>query len=156
MLTIDTGGYNGYYINYWTLDFWKLVPFLKLDFARAQLYAIGLGLSKMSIIFLYQRIFEGPRLRWALLGTQAFNGLLTLSFFLTAFFVARPFWCTFSAELSSECTYNDVWDGTGAFSAVNAVFDLWLVAIPAVVVWKLQMKTERKINVITVFATGIL
>lgn len=133
-----------------------MVPALKLDFSRAQLYSIGLGLSKMSIIFLYQRIFEGPRLRWALLATQTFNALLTLSYFISAFFVQRPFKCTFQVELDSGCTYNDVWDGSGAFSAVNAAFDIWLVAIPAAVVWKLQMKTERKINVIAVFATGIL
>lgn len=111
----------------------------------------------MSIIFLYQRIFEGPRLRWVLLGTQTFNAALTLSYFLTAFWVAQPFSCTFEINLvATNCTYNDVWDGTGAFSAVNAAFDVWLVGIPAVVVWRLQMKTERKLNVIAVFATGIL
>lgn len=149
-------GFYGDYINYWTLDFWKLPPFLKLDFARAELYAIGLGVSKMSIIFLYQRIFEGPRLRWVLIGTQIFNALLMLSYFLAAFFVAKPFECMFVVNLASNCTYYDVWDGTGAYSAVNAVFDVWLVAIPACVVWSLQMKTERKLNVIAVFATGVL
>lgn len=110
----------------------------------------------MSIIFLYQRIFEGPRLKMVLIGTQVFNALLMLSYFLAAFFVARPFECMFDVNLPSNCTYNDVWDGTGAYSAVNAVFDVWLVAIPAIVVWRLQMKTERKVNVIAVFATGIL
>lgn len=132
------------------------MPSLKVDFIRAQFYAIGLGLSKMSIIFLYQRIFEGPRLRIVLLGTQAFNAALTLSYFLAAFWVAQPFSCTFEVDLGKNCTYHDVWDGTGAYSAVNAVFDIWLVGIPAAVVWKLQMKTERKLNVIAVFSTGIL
>lgn len=62
----------------------------------------------------------------------------------------------FVVDLPSICTYNDAWDGTGAYSAVNAAFDMWLVAIPAFVVWRLQMKTERKVNVIAVFATGVL
>lgn len=149
-------GYYGVYINYWSLDFWKFPPVFKIDFARAQLYAVGLGLCKMSIIFLYQRIFEGPRLRLVLLGTQIFNGLLTLSYFLTAFFVYMPFNCEFVFELPSNCKFNDVWDRSGAYSAINAAFDVWLVAVPAFVVWRLQMKTERKLNVIAVFAAGIL
>lgn len=149
-------GFYGNYVNYWTLDFWKLPLFLKLDFARAELYAITLGMSKMSVLFLYQRIFEGPRLRLVLLCSQIFNILLMLSYFLAAFFVAKPFHCMFIIDLPSNCTYNDVWDGSGAYSAVNAAFDVWLVAIPACVVWRLQMKTERKINVIAVFATGVL
>lgn len=149
-------GYYGDYINYWTLEFWNLPPFWKIDFARAELYAVCLGVCKMSIIFFYQRIFEGPRLRWVLLGTQTFNTLLTLSYFISAFLVAQPFHCNFILDQHRNCTYNDFWDGSGAYSAVNAVFDIWLVAIPAFVVWRLQMKTERKLNVIAVFATGIL
>lgn len=151
-----TEGHYGYYVNFWTLDFWKIPLFLRFNFARAQLYAVGLGLSKTSIIFLYQRIFEGPRLGRVLLGTHAFNAALALSYFLASFWASTPFICMFDFEQASDCTYHDVWDASGAFSAVNAAFDLWLVIIPAVVVWKLQMKTERKINVIAVFATGIL
>lgn len=121
------------------------------------LYAIGLGLSKASIVFLYQRIFEGPRLRWVLLAAQVFNALLALSYVVTAFFTARPFGCSFVLdEPAGGCTYNDVWDGSGAYSAVNAAYDAWLVGIPAVVVWRLQMRTANKVGVIAVFAAGVL
>lgn len=149
-------GQYGDYINYWTLDLQNFPSFFKTDFARAQLYAVCLGVSKMSIVFLYQRIFEGSRLRRVLLGTQAFNALLILSYVVSAFLVARPFGCDFVLDVPGGCAYDDVWDGSGAYSAVNAAFDVWLVAVPAVVVWRLQMRTERKMNVIAVFATGIL
>ena len=137
MLTSRAEGHYGFYTDYWTLDFWKVQPFLEIDFVRAQLYAIDLGLSKMSIIFLYQRIFEGPRLRLVLLGTQTFNTALMLSYFLAAFWAAQPFSCMFEVNQANGCTYHDVWDGTGAFSAVNAVFDIWLVGIPVAVIWKI-------------------
>lgn len=153
---LNAVGHYGDYINYWTLDLDNFPPFFKLNFARAQLYAISLGTCKTSIIFLYQRIFEGPRLRLVLLATQAFNVLLTLSYVVSAFFVARPFGCDFVLDIPETCSYDDVWDGSGAFSSVNAAFDVWLVAVPAFVVWRLQMRTERKINVVAVFATGIL
>lgn len=146
----------GYYRNYWTLDFENLPPFLKNDFARVEIYAICLGVCKSSIIFLYQRLFEGPRLRWVLWATQTFNAALALSYFIATFFDARPLSCEFVVEVPAGCIFSDVWDGSGAFPAVNAVFDIWLVAIPAFVVWRLQMKTGRKISVIAVFAAGIL
>lgn len=146
----------GYYRNYWTLDFDNIPPYLKADFARTVVYAVGLGLCKASIICLYQRIFEGPRLRWMLLLSQIFNAILSLSFVISAFFVAQPFSAQFEVDRPANYVYHDVWDGTGAFSTVNAAWDIWLIAIPAVVVCQLRMKTERKLNVIGVSATGIM
>lgn len=58
--------------------------------------------------------------------------------------------------MDSRCVVNDVWDGSGASSAVNAAFDIWLILVPAFVVWRLQMKITRKLSVISVFATGFL
>lgn len=148
--------YYGYYRLYWTLDFWKYPYFLRVDFARAETYAIGLGLCKMSILFLYQRVFEGPRLRIVLVVTQVFNVLLILSYVIATCFVSIPFACQFYLDMPAGCTYHDVWDGSGAYSALNAALDIWMVIIPAVIVWRLQMKTTRKISVIAIFATGIV
>lgn len=149
-------GYYGYFINYWTLDLAKLPYFWRIDFCRAILYSVGLGLCKMSIILLYQRVFEGSRLRQVLIATHTFNILLVLSYVLSAFLVSRPLSCNWELNQSADCKYNDVWDGSGAYSAVNAVFDVWLVVIPAVVVGRLQMKRESKVSVTAVFATGIV
>lgn len=143
------------YQNLWTLDFWKLPYFWRVNFVRAEVYAVGLGLSKMSILFLYQRIFEGPRLKRVLVATQVFNVLLTLSYVIATFFVSMPFDCQFYLDGPAYCRYDDVWDGSGAYSALNAALDAWMVIIPAVVVWRLQMKTMRKLSVIAIFATGI-
>lgn len=144
-----------YYQNRWTLDFWKIPIFWRINFARAVVYAVGLGLSKMSILFLYQRVFEGPRLKRVLIGTQVVNGLLTLSYVVATFLVSIPFECQFYLDSPEYCRYNDFWDGSGAYSAFNAALDVWMVVIPAVVVWQLQMKTGRKLSVIAIFATGI-
>lgn len=55
-----------------------------------------------------------------------------------------------------NCVKNDVWDGSGANAAVNAALDLWLIIIPAVSIWKLQMKVSQKMSLIGIFATGFL
>lgn len=85
-----------------------------------------------------------------------FNILLALSYFLAAFFVWRPFACNFMVDPDRDCVKNDVWDGSGANAAVNAALDIWLIIIPAIAIWKLQMKVSRKLSLIAIFATGIL
>lgn len=54
------------------------------------------------------------------------------------------------------CVKNDVWDGSGANAAVNGALDLWLIIIPAVLIWKLQMKIAKKLSLIAIFTTGFL
>lgn len=157
MILISTiGGYYGFYIHSWDLDFVRLEKFYKANFARAEIYPLALGACKMSIIFLYQRIFEGPRMRRVLLGTHIFNVLLSLAFFITTFFVIWPLRCNWQVDMESYCVENDFWDGSGAASAVNAALDIWLVLVPAFVVSRLQMNVGRKLSVISVLATGFL
>lgn len=155
-MTSTAGGYYGFYIHSWDLNFERLIKFLKANFARAEIYPLALGACKMSIIFLYQRIFEGPRIKWVLWGTQVFNILLSLTFFITTFFVFQPLSCNWQVDMDSSCVVKDVWDGSGASSAINAAFDIWLILVPAFIVWRLQMKITRKLSVISVFATGFL
>ncbi|KAL1853099.1 hypothetical protein Daus18300_011927 [Diaporthe australafricana] len=109
----------------------------------------------MSIIFFYQRIFEGPKVRRVLWGTQIFNILLALAYFIAQCFVSQPLYCEWTFAQGPECTYNDVFDGTGAYSALNAALDLWLVGVAAFLIWKLQMKVTKRLSVIAVIATGI-
>lgn len=56
--------------------------------------------------------------------------------------------------LEKSCVYKDVWFQAGAFAALNALLDIMLVAMPAVMVWRSQMNKTRKISAIAVFATG--
>lgn len=150
-------GHYGHYQHYWDLDFWKALIFLRLNLSRALLYCITLATCKASIIFLYQRIFNTSNvLRWVFWATHAFNILLALSYFLASIFVWRPFACHFMVDLDDSCVKNDVWDGSGANAAVNAALDIWLIIVPAVAIWKLQMKISKKLNLVAIFATGFL
>lgn len=151
-------GHYGQYGNFWTLDFGKLPVFWKLDFARAIAYAFALAACKTAILFTYQRLFERPgsRLRYVLWVTHALNVLLAFSYVIQAFLMERPLRCFWELDAEQECVYRDVWFGSGGYSAVNAVLDMILVAIPAVMVARLRMTTNRKLSVIAVFGTGIL
>lgn len=126
--------------------------------SRTLLYSIILGICKASIIFLYQRIFDTTNntLRRVLWGTHVLNVLLALAYCLAEIFVWRPFSCHFMVDIDASCAKNDAYDGSGANAAVNAAFDIWLIIIPAVTIWKLQMKITQKLSLIAIFATGFL
>ncbi|KAG8158476.1 hypothetical protein KVR01_011598 [Diaporthe batatas] len=149
-------GVIGCYVHFWDLDFEKLPGFYKVNFARAQLYAITLAVTKMSILFFYQRIFDGPRVRRVLWATQIFNISLAVAYFIAQFLVSQPLYCEWTFDQGDECTYHDAFDGSGAYSALNAALDLWMVLLAAFLIWKLQMKVNQRLSVIAVFATGIL
>lgn len=110
----------------------------------------------MSILFLYQRIFDGAKVRRFLWATQIFNVSLAVAYFIAQFLVSQPLYCEWTFDQGDECTYHDVFDGSGAYSALNAALDLWMVLLAAFLIWKLQMKVNKKLSVIAVFATGIL
>ena len=130
--------------------------FYKVNFARAEIYAIALAVTKMSILFFYQRIFEFPQVTRVLAATQIFNASLAVAYFVALFFVSQPLYCEWTFDQGPECTYKDVFDGSGAYSALNAALDLWMVGVAAFLIWKLQMRVTKKLSVIAVFATGFL
>ncbi|KAK7698693.1 hypothetical protein SLS64_012304 [Diaporthe eres] len=149
-------GVIGCYVHLWDLDFEKVPEFYKINFARAQLYAITLAVTKMSILFFYQRIFEGPKVQRVLWATQFFNISLAVAYFIAQCFVSQPLYCEWTFDQGPECTYHDIFDGSGAYSALNAALDLWMVLVAAFLIWKLQMKVTKKLGVIAIFATGFL
>ncbi|KAL2289818.1 hypothetical protein FJTKL_01129 [Diaporthe vaccinii] len=147
-------GVIGCYVHLWDLDFEKLPQFYKINFARAQLYAITLAVTKMSILFFYQRIFEGQKVQRVLWAAQFFNISLAVAYFIAQCFVSQPLYCEWTFDQGPECTYHDVFDGSGAYSALNAALDLWMVLVAAFLIWKLQMKVTKRLGVIAIFATG--
>ncbi|KAJ4387524.1 hypothetical protein N0V93_008118 [Gnomoniopsis smithogilvyi] len=150
-------GQLGEFNNYWTLDFDNLPPAWKFDFARGILYAFTLAASKTAILCFYQRCFGmTSRIRYILWATHVYNVLLALSYMIQALLISKPVRCNWELDLEQDCTYKDVWFGSGGYSACNAVLDIVLVLIPAFMVSRLKMSTGKKAGVIAVFATGFL
>lgn len=143
-------------------DIWTLTPdqvnnLLRVFFAFEIVYSFLVFFIKISIIFLYMRIFPGRTFQKVLWATQV---LLIAS--LTAFSVADGFQCR---PVQYFWTF---WDGrkTGtcfninAFSFVHAGYNLglefWMLALPASQVWNLNMSLKKRIQVLSMFGFGIL
>lgn len=121
------------------------------------LYTLTLGMIKISICFLYIRIFSNSTLRKVLWGTQIFNSLLIVAFLCADFGQCRPlsyFWNAWDQEHSGSCFNINAM--AYAHSAINIALDIWMLILPATQVWKLNMSLKNKLAVSAMFSIGIL
>lgn len=51
---------------------------------------------------------------------------------------------------------DETWTGSGGYEALSAVLDVWLVVLPAWIVWRLNIGRGKKVGIIGVFMAGIL
>ena len=116
------------------------------------LYA-STALPKLSILFLYLRVFDGKWFRittWFLIG---FTICYWLAFTFVAAFLCRPvayFWDRLIPN--GTCINIDAfWRVIPPF---NISTDLATMIIPIPIVWKLQVSKMKKFGVILIFLTG--
>lgn len=118
-------------------------------------YCLSLGITKMSIAFLYFRILDRKIYRWLLWITQIFNVLVMLAFLIILFLSCTPiqrYWIS-SYEIEGTCS-GFVWEWGGAYMGLNLLLDVWLIALPSHYVWKTVMDFRTKMGVVFMFAMG--
>ncbi|KAI3392170.1 hypothetical protein diail_6118, partial [Diaporthe ilicicola] len=140
----------------WTLEFWELTATLKVYFISEIFYIVTLGLIKISICFLYIRIFSNSTLKKVLWGTQIFNVLLIVAFLCADFGQCVPlsyFWDAWDKEHSGSCFDTNAL--AYAHSSINIALDVWMLILPATQVWRLNMPFKKRLDVSAMFAIGI-
>lgn len=149
--------YYGFYTNIWSLELWRLDALTEVFFAFELIYAIALGLTKISLTFLYLRILEDRRLRIVLWATQALNVLVIISYIcgmFTSCTTLAAYW-TFSYVIDgSSCP--DLWNYGGYYTGFNIFLDVWLIILPAQYVWKNMLDARARIGVIAMFCFGLV
>ncbi|KAK7731893.1 hypothetical protein SLS63_005190 [Diaporthe eres] len=141
---------------YWTFEFWELTTLFKVYFIFEILYTVTLGMIKISICFLYIRIFSNSTLKKVLWGTQIFNLLLVVAVLGAEFGQCVPLsylWDAWDQEHSGRCFNINV--VVYAHSAINIALDVWMLILPATQVWRLNMSFKKKLGVSAIFAIGI-
>ncbi|OTB17308.1 hypothetical protein K445DRAFT_57047 [Daldinia sp. EC12] len=135
-----------------TLSGDDIIAFQKSYYAANVLFVASQAFSKLSVIF-FIRVISPINfhriLTWILIGA-------TLAWALTSILVLI-FQCDPPGTwkiLGDECIDQDaMWN---YINTVDIVLDFCLIWLPFVVVWKLQTHLQRKITVISCFATRIL
>ncbi|KAL2037574.1 hypothetical protein N7G274_009687 [Stereocaulon virgatum] len=117
---------------------------------------IAFGLIKLSILFLWRRIFGHVRAfniaSWIMIGI--------IAAWSTAFFFATVFQCGTAWTLNwapiglflTQCS--NTLNMLTVFTATDIITDLLIIAMPIPMIWSLQMSVRRKVAISAMFLVG--
>ncbi|KAI1482821.1 hypothetical protein K445DRAFT_309252 [Daldinia sp. EC12] len=136
------------------LQDWHVVRLLKAVYAVQFLYAILLGLIKISAILMLIRIFFDHRFKLAAIATLVFTiAWITLSM-LIEFLICQPIEMNWNVGIAGTC--GDQKAAFAAMSLINIINQLTILVLPLPMILKLQMEWRYKIVTICIFSIGIL
>ncbi|KAI3395630.1 hypothetical protein diail_1068 [Diaporthe ilicicola] len=147
---------NGLGRDIWFVPFNQITNFLQIFFVFELLYALTLGIIKISICFLFLRLFPDKRIRRLLWGTQVFIVVLIVTYLIADLAQCQPmsyFWDMWDGDHVGRC--NNLNGMAWSHAIINIALDLWMLALPASQVWGLNMPLRRKLGVMIMFGLGI-
>ena len=127
-----------------------LIAFGKGIVAMEAFYTAGIIPVKLSIAFLYRRIFPNRQLRIALWVVSIVVTVMGIAGTILSFPICPP--ANWNPALKSRCINQDLF--IKILGAQNVVTDFALLLLPMPLVWNLQIPRHRKIEVSAMFALG--
>ena len=122
-------------------------------YAAEQLLYAGFTFPKLSLLFLYLRVFEG---KWFRITTWILIAITTccwVGFAFTAAFLCQPVSFYWNRLLSGgHCINIDTFWRT--IPPFNIFTDVVAILLPIPVVWSLEASKMKKLGVIMIFLTG--
>ncbi|KAL0932554.1 CFEM domain-containing protein [Colletotrichum truncatum] len=151
---------NAFGRDIWNVEWDKIILSLKLFFIQEPLYLLQLGLTKISILFLYLRIFPGRRFKLITYTFMAFVAGATCILVGGSIVECLPvgyFWEAWHTEYlihTKKCLNLTV----AVFSAAGlSIFqDIIMIILPIPPLLKTQLPTKDKIGVGIMFVLGLL
>lgn len=127
---------------------------IKLSYAFEPLYITTAGIIKLSVLFMYHRIFP---VRLIKIGGYILGGVTlawVISVDLVAIFQCDPIAKAYEPTLPGHCIQlKAALIGNGV---PNFVTDILILALPARLIWRLQATLWQRVSIIGVFLTGSL
>lgn len=111
------------------------------------------ALIKITVVLFYLNIFPSSRFRiasWALIGFLALSAVVTS---LIGSFTCTPVQFFWNRDIKNGSCYDQL-VANGVGGCLGVVQDIWLIALPAFQIRKLQMKKSQKAFVMALFALG--
>ncbi|CAN8098244.1 unnamed protein product [Discula destructiva] len=142
--------------NVWTLTPDQITDFLHIFYVFEVIYSFVCFLIKISITFLYMRIFPGAKFRIVLWATQLFLTTSLIAYAIIDRYQCHPisyFWTYWDGEHEGHCL--NLTALAYAHAGVNIFLDLWLLVLPATQVWRLNMSVGKRARVMFMFGFGI-
>lgn len=134
----------------------KAEKFPKILWAFYYIYDTATAVGKASALFFYARIFSmsHSRFKYALWLAHFMNVVWLLVIMLCVTFMCNPIQKAWETSLPGTCLNTGLlWTGSGATSLI---IDVIILLLPLPMLWKLQIKTIRRIQISGVFLCGYL
>ena len=115
------------------------------------------GAIKLSVLFLYQRIFLGKIFRIYSIAMCCIIASWSLAFFFAFAFQCGThpeYWWTSIETITKYCD-NDKWSDLG-FAVSDVATDLMVLVTPLPIIWRLQMLPAEKIGLSVIFLLGLM
>lgn len=148
---------NGLGKDVWTVSVKDIQTFAKSIYLLELLYFVEIALIKMTLLLFFLRIFPKRRMKRLIKGTIWFNALGGIAFFLVGVFPCRPishFWTRFGGGTIGTCV------NLNALAWIHAGYsiflDIWMLALPLLEVFKLQLSWRKRLGVALMFFVGTL
>ena len=116
-------------------------------------YLTSVALSKLSILYLYYRIFSVGSIQYVFMGFIAVTAAWFTSFFFATLFQVGPIACNWELCLHHTTNFRAMYV---TLSVTDIVLDVGVLCLPSLFIRKLQMNCEQKIGVIGIFGLGAL
>ncbi|KAF9869891.1 sarcosine oxidase [Colletotrichum karsti] len=151
---------NAFGRDIWNLEWSKIMLGLKLFFVQEPLYLLQLGLTKISILFLYLRIFPGRRFKIITYTFMAFVAGSTLTLVGGSVVECLPvgyFWNAWNTEYlihTTKCVNLTV--AVFAAAGLSILQDIIMIILPIPPLLKTQLPKKNKIGIATMFILGLL
>ena len=134
----------------------RMGVFEQVNYAAQLCQTLTFTFTKLSVLFLYQRIFTGDIFRRALYIMYSIVIMWGIAFFFCNLLQCWPIstnWALFGYDPNSCIETTTMYL---AQSWSDVLTDVMILSMPAPCIWALQMSTKHKIGVIAIFLTGIL
>ncbi|KAL8890774.1 MAG: hypothetical protein Q9192_005825 [Flavoplaca navasiana] len=143
-----------HYANKFGLDDWVMAA--SMTFYLSQIfYKLAINSTKISVIFLYRRIFTNILpFRRLTSGFILFLLLFAFASILATIFQCTPIKRAFDHQIEGSCIYLTAFWYANAIS--NIATDLVILALPQRLIYQLQMPRRLKMGLYSVFALGLI
>lgn len=131
----------------------EISMFLKLAVGAYYAYALSVTIPRLSILYLYLRIFTTRPFRYASLAAGSLIILTFIASVVMSFILCMPFAYRWDKTIrDGRCLdHNPVYR---AVSFPNVVADLAMLLIPMAGIWHLNIRLDHKIGVMVTFLSG--
>lgn len=121
------------------------------------MYFVQIALVKLTLLFLFLRIFTKPIVRRLLWATVIFNCLWAATFAIAGILQCKPisyYWKRWDLEHEGTCVDIIALGWTNAL--ISLALDVWMLGLPMYEVCHLQLSWQKKIRVGIMFFVGTL